>query len=348
MNYLLYGAYGYTGKLMVRYSEDFGLTPTLAGRSEEKLKSLSRESGYAYQCFSLNNEQNLIEALQDFDLVVHAAGPFSRTAEPMIRACLKARTHYLDITGELMVFELAARYDEAAREAGVLLMSGTGFDVVPTDCVAKRLHESLPDATHLQLGIASLGGALSHGTAQTVAENLGESGAVREAGKIKAVPVGHKEQWIDFGPKKRYAITIPWGDIATAYRTTGIPNIEVYMAVTPQFAKVNRFQSLYNPLVRLPFVKSLIKSYIENTIEGPSEEERERARSLVWGKVTNAEKEEKVVRFEGLEGYTFTAKMALHIAKKVLNGKAKPGYFTPAGLFGSGLATELPDCTMSE
>lgn len=346
MNYLLYGAYGFTGRLMAELSAAFGLAPTLAGRRAEKLEPLAKKYKRPYLTFDLEDEEALVEHLKPFDLVLHAAGPFSQTAEPMIRACLRAKTHYLDITGELAVFELAHSYDAAAREAGVLLMSGTGFDVVPTDCTAKLLHEALPDATHLELGIASLGGQVSHGTAQTVLESLGAQGAVRENGKVVPRPVGHKTQWVTFGTKRRFTMTIPWGDIATAYYTTGIPNIEVYMAVPPSAGKLMPFQSFFNPLLRLSFVKDMLKSYVSKNIEGPSAAERATARSLVWGRVRNAEGVEKIAHFEGPEGYTFTAKMALRIAQKVLQGEAKAGYFSPAGLFGSALATEIDDCTL--
>ncbi|MEM6298627.1 MAG: saccharopine dehydrogenase NADP-binding domain-containing protein [Bacteroidota bacterium] len=346
MKFLLYGAYGYTGELTAELAEEFGLTPTLAGRNAEKLAALHQKIPYDYTCFNLSDADKIVQEIEGFDLVLHTAGPFAYTAKPMIEACLKAKTHYLDITGEIEVFELAKSYDERAKEAGILVLSGAGFDVVPTDCTAKLLHESLPDATHLELAFAGLGGQLSHGTAQTMLLNLGESGAIREDGKIKRVPLGHKQKLIDFGVKKRVTMTIPWGDVSTAFWTTQIPNIEVYTAVPPSVASLQSWQWLYNPILSLSPVKKLLQAWVGNKITGPTPEEREKALSLVWGKVRNAAGETREARLKGLEGYTLTAKMSLLIAKKVLSGNFKTGYHTPAGLFGSGLINELDGCQL--
>ncbi len=346
MKFLLYGAYGYTGKLTAAFATEFGLVPTLAGRNPEKLAALHQQLHHEYVCFDLSEVDKIVKEIEHFDLVLHTAGPFAHTAKPMIEACLKAKTHYLDITGEIEVFELAKSYDQRAKEAGIVVLSGAGFDVVPTDCTAKLLHKSLPDATHLELAFAGLGGQLSHGTAQTMLMNLGESGAVREDGKIKRVPLGHKQKWIDFGIKKRMTMTIPWGDVSTAFWTTQIPNIEVYTAVPPTMVNLQAWQWLYNPILSLSPVKKLLQTWVGNKITGPTAQEREEALSLVWGKVRNAEGETREARFQGLEGYTLTAKMSLLIAQKVLSGEFKTGYHTPAGLFGSGLINELEGCQL--
>ena len=176
--------------------------------------------------------------------VLHCAGPFSRTAAPMADACLRAHVHYLDITGEIEVFEGMAARHEAAQRAGVTLLPGAGFDVVPSDCLAAHLHRRLPSATHLALGFQG-SARLSRGTATTMVENLHRGGAVRRDGRIARVPAAWKTRVIDFGAGPVAAITIPWGDVATAYHTTGIPNVEVYMAAP---ASTRRFLKLAAPV----------------------------------------------------------------------------------------------------
>src|SRR6187431_229393 len=182
--FLLYGANGYTGQLIARLSATYDLHPILAGRNEEAIQQLAEELQLPYRVVDLNNAGQLQKTLKEVSLVLHAAGPFQLTARPMIEACIATGTHYIDITGEIPVFELAKQFNDAAVRSGIVLMPGVGFDVVPTDCVAMFLKNRLPDATNLQLAFAGLGGSLSHGTATTMVMGLGEGGAVRENGKI--------------------------------------------------------------------------------------------------------------------------------------------------------------------
>ncbi len=225
---LIYGCYGYTGKLISEHAVKLGLKPTLAGRDEKRVKSLANELKLPFLVFDLADEQNIIEKIRNFKVVLHCAGPFMFTSELMANSCIKSKTHYLDITGEISVFEKIFRMDTAARESGVLLMAGVGFDVVPTDCLALYLKEKLPDANSLEMALLQKGGKLSHGTAITVAENIAEGCAVRRHGKIVKILAGELTRVIDFGDKKRKTVAIPWGDVSTAYRSTGIPNITIY------------------------------------------------------------------------------------------------------------------------
>ena len=233
--WMIYGANGYTGELIARHAKDRGLTPILAGRTASKVQPLAEELGLEYRIFPLDDAENIAKQLEGCDLVLHAAGPFIHTARPMMEACLRSRTHYLDITGEIPVFETGAALGEKAARAEIMMMPGTGFDVVPTDCMAVFLKEQLPDATHLQLAFASQGTRFSRGTALTMTEMLGQSSAVRQNGKITKVPLGHKAMTVEFADDfKRLVMTIPWGDVSTAYYSSGIPNIETYTAVHPK------------------------------------------------------------------------------------------------------------------
>jgi short subunit dehydrogenase-like uncharacterized protein len=341
-DFLLYGANGYTGELIARICGEYQLKPLLAGRNEAALKQLQDRFGYEYRVFSLENQDLLDQAVREVPLVLHAAGPFRHTAKPMMQSCLRNKVHYTDITGEIPVFELCHGMDQLAREAGIMMMSGVGFDVVPTDCLALFLKEQMPDAVSLQLAFTSTGGRPSRGTATTMAEGAGMPSAKREGGKIIPVPLGHKAMWVDFGEKKRFVMAIPWGDVSTAYYTTGIPEIETFTAVSPKTHQRVKYLKYLNWLLKTSFVRNRMIRKIQSGPAGPSDAERLNNRSLVWGEVRNQQGGQLQARLSGPEGYTLTAHASLIIARKIKEGKWKPGYQTPAGCFGSGLVLEIP------
>jgi len=255
----------------------------------------------------------------------------------------------LDVNGDISVFEFIKQYDDSAKQAGIMLLPGAGFDVVPTDCTALLLKKLLPDAIELKLAFATIGGGLSHGTATTMVSKLGQGGVVRKNGKIISSPLGNKGMWVDFftgsnrGTKKFFVMTIPWGDIATAYYTTGIPDIESYTGISPKVYRLLKLQFLFNWLLRTNFIRKIIKKKIDSRPAGPSDEQRSKAMSLVWGQVSNRKGETKTVRMSCADGYTLTMQSSLLISKKVLEGNFKPGYQTPASAYGEDLVMELPN-----
>ena len=345
-SFLLYGANGYTAKLIIDLAKSFGLRPVLAGRSSAKLKPLAEKYGLIYRVADLTDVSALDALLPDVSVVLHCAGPFSKTAAPMQQACLRTGTHYLDITGEIDVFEHGmALHPEAIRQ-NVMLMSGVGFDVVPTDCMARYLHDRLPDATHLQLAFFTEGGSLSHGTAQTALEGAGGGGKVRRNGRIETVPNAQKTLSVDFGNGQTIpCMSIPWGDVSTAYQTTGIPNIETFIGSSVGQIRLAKLGNYLGGLLRNQTVQSFLQKQIARRVTGPNDATRQRARTHIRGKVWNAKGQTVEARLHGPEGYTLTALAALTITKKVLNGDWKAGYQTPAGLYGADLVLEIDGVT---
>ncbi|MBO0937662.1 saccharopine dehydrogenase NADP-binding domain-containing protein [Fibrella sp. HMF5335] len=340
--FLLYGATGYTARLILEKVGQFGLKPILCGRDEAKLRPLAGQFGFDYRVADLTNAAALDAALQGVPVVLHCAGPFSKTALPMQQACLRNRVHYLDITGEVAVFEQGAALDVAAKQQGVMLMSGVGFDVVPTDCIARYLKDKLPDATHLELAFANDGGAVSHGTAQTAADGLGQGGLVRENGKLKRVDYAHKVLTVKFlNGQTATCMSIPWGDVSTAYHTTGIPNIETFMAAEPMAIRLARAGNYLGWLLRQKWVQRFVQQQITKRITGPDEAKRSGANTQVWGRARNAAGTVTEARLSGPDGYDMTVLASLLITKKVLHGQFKPGFQTPAGLFGADLVLEI-------
>lgn len=338
---LLYGATGYTGRLVARMARDAGLAPILAGRDARALTAMGDELALPVRVAPLDDAAALERALDGVRVVLHCAGPFAHTWRPMADACLRARAHYLDITGELEVFEaLAARGPEAAR-AGVMLLPGVGFDVVPTDCLAAHLAYRLPGATRLALAFKG-SGRLSRGTATTMVENQHRGGAVRRGGKIVRVPPAWRTRTVPFRDGPASVTTIPWGDVSTAFHSTGIPDVEVYTALPASTRRLLRLTRVLAPLLALPPVQAWRKRAIRRGPAGPDDAQLQRGAVHVWGEATDAQGRRVEARLQGPNGYLLTAHAALHIAGRVLAGEHRPGFTTPSLLFGPDLVLELP------
>ena len=341
MPFLLYGATGYTGRLIADLAVARGLRPTLAGRSADTLVAVAHSTGLDHVAVGLDDPAALDRALADHPLVLHAAGPFSRTSAPMVEACLRTRTHYLDVTGEIAVFEALAARDAEAKAAGITVLPGTGFDVVPTDCLALHLKTRLPTATTLKLAIRALSSA-SHGTAQTAVENLGAGGAMRRDGRIVSVPAAHDTVEATFADgKTRPCVAIPWGDVSTAFHSTGIPTITTYAAFPPSTVRVMKASRVLGPVLQSSPVQSLLRALVARTVTGPTEADRQRGASHVWGEATDDAGRQAVATWAGPEGYAFTADAALRSALAVLDGRTEAGFQTPSSAFGADFALEM-------
>jgi short subunit dehydrogenase-like uncharacterized protein len=340
-SYLIYGANGYTGKLIARLAVERGGRPVLAGRSGGAVSALAAQLGVEHRIFGLDRPDEADAGLEGVAAVLHCAGPFAHTAAAMAAACLRRRVHYLDVTGEIGVFESLARLDAAARAAGVMLLPGVGFDVVPSDCLAAHLKRRLPTATRLALGMQTSGG-FSRGTATTLVENLPRGGAVRRDGRIVRVPACWRTRTIDFGRWPRVAMTIPWGDVSTAWYTTGIPDIDFYLAAPWQVRLTARLSRGLGWLMGSGWVQQWLKRRIQAGPPGPTDEERARGRTLLWGEARDDRGAVVVSRQRGPEGYTLTALTALAVTERVLAGDAAPGFQTPGRLFGPDFILGIP------
>ena len=337
---LIYGAYGYTGRLVVSEARAAGLRPVLAGRDASALAAVAGPHGLDHRATSLDDQGGLDTALEGARVVLHCAGPFVQTSRAMVDACLRRGVHYLDVTGELAVFEAIAARDAEARACGVTLLPGVGFDVVPSDCLAAHLARRLPGATHLALAFRSSGG-VSRGTATTVALNAGSGGAVRRDGRIVNVPAAWRTRRIDFGDgESSLAATIPWGDVSTAWHSTRIPNVEVYLAMTPAMRRAVLLSRWTGWLLSSGAVRGWLVRRARARKPGPSDARRARGESRFWGEVRDAEGRMAVSRLVAPEGYTLTARTAIASALRVLAGGVPAGFQTPSRAFGADFILE--------
>jgi short subunit dehydrogenase-like uncharacterized protein len=208
--------------------------------------------------------------------------------------------------------------------------------------MALALKNKLPDATHLILAFGTKGGGISHGTATSMLNKLGGSSAERIEGKLVPQKLGHKSLAVEVEGFAMFTMAIPWGDLSTAWRTTGIPNITTYTRMGKNVYYALKAQVLFNWLLRTKWLRGMLKKRIDAGPAGPSAEQRNRSRSYIYGKVTNKKGEAVSAGFSGPEGYTLTALASFHIAKKIMNNEWKAGYQTPAGCYGEKLVFELP------
>jgi short subunit dehydrogenase-like uncharacterized protein len=341
-NILLYGANGYTATLILNELPAYRLPVIVAGRNETVIKKISEAHQIGYRIIDLNNTPQLLDGLKDIKLVIHCAGPFSFTAKQMVEACIETGTHYIDINGDLSVFEWIKTQDAKAKANNIMLLPGAGFDVIPTDCIAARLKDQMPDATGLKLAFAGFGSSLSHGTAITMIGKLGNGGAKRKDGKIIKTPLGRETFQLPYGNKELFFMSIPWGDVSTAHFTTGIPDITTFTMVKPKFARMLKFQFLFNWLLRMEWVKNRLRKKVKAGAAGPTPEQRQKAYTYVWGEVRNAKGEIKTAGLTCSDGYTLTAHGCLVIASKIWNNNFKPGYQTPVTAYGKELISEIP------
>lgn len=342
--WMIYGANGYTGEMAAREAQQRGLAPILAGRNRESLARLAQELGLEHRCFALDDPAQVRAGLRGAQLVLHCAGPFSATVRPMVEACLAERVHYLDITGEIDVFEYARTCDAAARAAGVLVCPGVGFDVVPTDCVAATLKQAMPDATHLALGFDSRS-PMSRGSAKTGVEGMATGTRMRKDGRIVSLPLASRVRDIDFGDGVKSAMMIPWGDVSTAHHTTGIPNIEVYIPASAGRIAGMRSMDRWRPLLKTRLVQWWLKRRIERGTPGPAADQRDTTPMHVWGEARNAKGETRTARLRTANGYTVTVEASLGIVEHLLKNGAPAGYRTPSQIVGADFAGRLRGST---
>jgi short subunit dehydrogenase-like uncharacterized protein len=335
--WMIYGANGYTGKLIAQEARRRGLSPIVAGRNAQAVESLAQELSLPSRVFSCDA---IGENLKGVELVLHCAGPFSATSRQMIDACLKSKTHYLDITGEISVFENIHSQNARIRQAGIVAIPGVGFDVVPTDGLAAMLKEKLPDATHLALAFKS-SAKVSAGTAKTAIEGLGQDGAIRRDGKIVSVPKAYDVRMIRFNKLEEPAVTIPWGDVSTAYYSTGIPNIQVYLRSNHSAIRIMKLSRLLQPLLAISPVQKALKKLAGKFVTGPAEMDRSTFNCYLWGEVTAGDGRRFELRLQTPEAYALTVVTALAAVERVLAGQVQPGAWTPSLAFGSKFILEF-------
>jgi short subunit dehydrogenase-like uncharacterized protein len=347
-NFLIYGSYGYTGQLIVERAVEEGMRPLLAGRHERKLRAQAEGYNLEYRAFSLEETAKLDSALNEVEAVLHCAGPFVLTFRSMAEACMRTKKHYVDISGEIPGFEALAAMDDQAKKAGIMLLPGGGFDVVPTDCLAAHLKQRLPGTTHLRLFLRGVGAGVSRGTAKSAIENMHRQGMIRKDGKLTQVPPVWKALMQDFGRGPVRVISVGWGDVSTAYHSTGIPNVEVYIAFPQALINLMYDMRALGPLLYNRVAKTILKSLMHLYPPGPAEARRMKSFATIIGEATDDQGGRAVSKLRTREGYTFTAQVTVEIMKRILHQDYKIGFQTPSRVYGADFVLQLEGVTRED
>lgn len=352
-NFIIYGSYGYSGNLIAEHACQQGFKPVLAGRDKVKLQEQATRLSLDYFVADANQlDQSMLEP---FIAILNCAGPFTRTYKPIIEACLAANTHYLDITGEVEVIEQLSNYDARATSNEIMILPGCGFDVVPSDCLAQHLKSRLTDASELLLAIYPQrkshhkASGLSRGTAKTMLDGLAESTLMRDEGVLKRVTNKQERRLFTFkNNKQKLCMPITWGDLASAWWSTGIPHIETYMATTPSAVRLFKIINPFRFIFKLGFVKHFIESRINKLPPGPTPEIRKDSIINVLGEASNNRGLRVASVVVTPDGYDFTALSALAITQRVLEGDFEKGFQTPSTAYGKDFVLTLPGVTRED
>jgi len=338
--WLLYGAYGFTGRLIANLAVARGLRPVLAGRDPRRTRALAQELDLPHRVVRLEDARELANALQGVNAVLHAAGPFSATYRPMVEGCIRSGCHYLDITGEIEVLEGVFGLDDEAKRAGVVLLPGVGFDVVPTDCVAARAAARIDDPTHLDLAFLATGRP-SGGTMKGMVEGLASPGRVRQGGRLTEIEHGSVTRSIPFSDGARPGVSIPWGDVSTAWYSTGVPNIRVFTPIAPGQLK---WLNAARRLSRSAALRRVAHGVLGAIGGGPDGRELREGSTRVWCEVRNARGAVAVEELTTPNGYTLTADSAVVAVDTLLSPRysgPRAGALTPSMAFGDGFVDRL-------
>jgi short subunit dehydrogenase-like uncharacterized protein len=343
---LLYGAYGYTGRLTAELAAARKLDVVLAGRNEDALAALSDQLGLPARAVGLDDVDDLSQALSDIACVVHMAGPFAMTSSPMLSACVATQTSYLDITGEIEVFEAIWSREDEIRRAGITAVPGAGFDVVPTDCLAAYVAGKLERPVSLAMALRGLESA-SQGTLRTAIRQVSKPVLCRRAGAIVALE-DRSPRWIDFGSGNEPCVPVSWGDVATAFHSTGVGNITIYFRRSTLFRSADVLQRLFGPLLQSTAGQGALAALVRRFPEGPTRAERIGQHATIWAEAMESSGKTFRASLSTPDPYDFTANSALEIASRINALPAALGVVTPSRAFGADFVLSLPGCSRTD
>ncbi|MCP9835972.1 saccharopine dehydrogenase NADP-binding domain-containing protein [Cyanobium sp. N.Huapi 1H5] len=336
---LLYGATGFSGRLLTRCLVEQGIDVVLAGRNEDRLAAMARRWNLDFRVFPLGDPARIEASLDTIHVVLHAAGPFQRTALPMIAACIRTGTHYLDLAGEWPVFQLAVDQGKQAADNGVMLMPGIGFSIVASDCLLAMARARFPEAVALRLAL-SAPDVMSRGTFRSLMGLTSSTVTVRRNGTPTTLPAGSLSRCFDFGAGLRKAVAVNWPDVFISQVTDGIATVEVYAQADWPVQIAYRAGSSMAPLHQSAMGQRLLDLLSQGWPEAPSAAQRQRSGFTLVVEAEDRWRRCRCLRIQTPDGYTVTGATATAIVGRVLKGQVAPGFQSPAHLYGGPLLEE--------
>ncbi len=339
---MLYGANGFTAGIMLPKLKVLSCKIILAGRNKEAIALIAKKYGYETRIFDLDHAQIVEKNLQDCGLLLNCAGPFTKTAWPLASACVKVRCHYFDITGELSVFQSLFSLNEAARAAKVSIIPGMGFDIVPSDCLAKMLAEQLPDASSIMIAISTKNTRASHGTMKTLFLNIGMmSLASRNGVGIEPVAKDDTHRNVTFNGRTIMCMRAPLADLFCTPKSTGIEHVDTYLAMPKQFERIVPIVNIVRNLAQRPALNKLFAKAIELLPNGPTAAQQQKGCAYIYGEARTNDNRIARAQLRTHEPYVYTGDALIKGAERFLREGLACGFQTPSLAFGSHFAVEV-------
>jgi short subunit dehydrogenase-like uncharacterized protein len=332
---LIYGATGYTGRLIAEHARYIQGPPVIAGRSAHRVQALAAELGLEGRVIAFDQPKALDDTISDVGVLINAASPFAKTAPALIESCLRTGTHYVDVTGELDVFQHAFRYDKLASKRGIMIMPGVGLGIVASDCLAMHVAAGIPNAKYLRIGLLPPV-SLSQGTIRSAFGLSMSQVSIRRNGRIISVPAGRLHHDFDYGEGKRASMAVSWADVFTAYYSTGIRNIEAYFEAGFASRMVYHLGSAVADALRQAPVERWLGAAARTLFQSPSEQLRKKDRCVIVAEAEDSWRRRSCARLETPDGYSFTAQSATMVAERIRRGDFLPGFQTPGKVYGPG------------
>jgi short subunit dehydrogenase-like uncharacterized protein len=336
--WMLYGAYGRTGRLILDEALRRGHQPVLAGRDGRQLAALAQATGLKTRCVAVEDSAGLRAALSDVACVLLAAGPYGLTGPPMRRACLGAGCSYLDVNGEIDDFSRAMASDADARTAGVALIAGVGYGVVFGESLAAHVKARIPSATSLRLSFATKTAGRSRAATLSTASTLSAGGRDIYRGALRTRAIASPTWQVTFadGSPLRFAAA-PMAELVAAQRSTGIANITTGVSLSRTAALALR---IAGPLLGRILARTASRASTP-AAQTASASDVDSLRSRIWAHAADEGGGHAAAILETGEGYGAAAQAAV-LAVELQLRDTRVGAFTPVQAFGPGLARLVP------
>lgn len=337
----IFGATGYTGRLCVAEAVRQGLPVRVAGRRAEAVEQLAAEypgAAITTAVADVEDAAGLKSLVESSDVLLSTVGPYAQFGRPVVDAAIEFSTPYLDVTGELDFLNWVYAQSPRAEQARVSLAPAVGFDGVPGDLLASQAAAALDgEVATVRVAYFVEGGRASAGTARSALGALSRGGAVWRNGRVCQEPAGieHWEAPFPAPPGPAAAISVPFPEVVTVGRSVGAQVVRCFAAVPGAWV----LPPLAGPAQRVTSFLSttpvwgLLERAVDRLPEGPSDESRSRAKTVVVAEAAGSDGV-SVTRWARVsDPYGVTAVIAVAGARRLVDGGLPPGVLTPSQVF---------------
>jgi short subunit dehydrogenase-like uncharacterized protein len=337
---IIFGATGFTGRLLAERLAVQGAAPVLAGRSEAPLRALAERLGVEWRQADALRRNSVFALLERGDVLVSTVGPFLKWGEPAVRAAIAARGIYIDSTGEpAFIRRVFEEFGPPAGRAGAALLTAMGYDFVPGSLAAAlALEEAGPDGVRVDVGYYALGAGMSGGTRRSAVGVALDAGHAYRDGALRPARMAERVRSFTVRGKQREAVSIGGSEhltLPTSYPR--LREVNVYLGWFGPLSRPLQAASLAGSLaMRVPGMSGVLHAAGERVAEvggGPGP-----GSGISWiaaEAFDAAGSRLSAVHLSGVEPYAFTADMLAWAARRAAGeGVEGTGALGPVQAFG--------------